>query len=159
MNNRISLYSLLAIFCVAIAFGNPKHDQKGLKELNLSDTQKEQFQKISFDTQKKQIEIKAKLETSKLELRRLMTAESIDKSAIEKKMNELSSSHVAMRMNHLNGWIEKNKVLNAEQQKIWKKHLTNRPEKMRNKMMHSGKMRGEMRPPMEREVIRERMRK
>ena len=159
MKNGITLYTLLSIICIAFAFGNPKDGKSGLKELNLSDTQKEQFQKISFDTQKKQIELKAKLETAKLELRRLMTADAIDKSAIEKKMNEVATSHVALRMNHLNSWMEKNKVLNPEQQKLWKKHLANHPGKKRNKMMHPPKLRGDMQPQMHREIIKERIKK
>lgn len=122
MKYRIPFAALLVLFLTAMTFAEPQPD-KVMKELNLTETQQSQFDKISFDTQKKQIELRAKLETAQLELHRLFDAETIDKSAIEKKMSEISTLQVSMRMNHVNSWSEKNKVLNADQQKIWKKML------------------------------------
>lgn len=142
---------VLSLVATLIAFGNPSIHKKMMKNLNLTETQKEQFEKISFDTQKKQIELKAKVETSKLEFRRLLSAEAIDKSAIEKKMNEIATNEVTLRMNHINAWTEKNKVLTSEQQKIWKKVLVHRPEKMNRQMKHNRRMRTPMPSEMERE--------
>lgn len=123
----------------AVAFNPPEppKSQRMMDKLNLTDTQKEQFQKISFDTQKKQIETRAKLESSRLDLRRLMTSDALDKGAIEKKLAEIASIETSLKMNHLNGWMEKNKILNADQQKIWKKGLT-----MMAKMPRPRHMRG-----------------
>ncbi len=151
MKLRISFIGLLSIIVVLAAFGQTPRHGKMMKELKLTDQQQEQFDKIMFDTQKKMIELKAKVATSKLELRRLMNAETIDKSAIEKKMTEIAVHEVAMRMNHINSWSEKNKILTPEQQKIWKKALAHRPEQMKRKMMMQRKMRGQMEPPMEQE--------
>jgi Spy/CpxP family protein refolding chaperone len=151
MKLRISVIGLLSLIVIFAAFGNPPRREKMMKELKLTDQQQEQFDKVKFDTQKKMIELKAKVETSKLELRRLMDAETIDKSAIEKKMNEIAVNEVAIRMNHLNSWIELNKVLTPEQQKIWKKALAIRPEQMKRKMMMQREMRDQMEPSMEQE--------
>lgn len=96
---------------------------KFMKELNLSDQQKEQFEKFRFDGEKKNIELRAKVETAKLDLRKLFTSDNLDKAAIEKKMNEVADAEVAIRMNRLNIWSETNKILNADQQKLWKKGL------------------------------------
>ena len=144
----IGLFSLIVFFS---AFGNPPDQGKMMKELKLTEQQQDQFDKNKFETQKKMIELKAKVETSKLELRRLMDAETIDKSAMEKKMNEIAANEVSIRMNRLNSWIELNKVLTPDQQKIWKKVLQNAPEQMKRKMMMQRKMRGQMEPPMEQE--------
>ncbi len=151
MKLRISVIGLLSLIVIFAAFGNPPQREKMMKGLKLTDQQQEQFSKVKFDTQKKMIELKAKVETSKLELRRLMDAETIDKSLIEKKMNEIAVNEVAIRMNHLNSWIELNKVLTPEQQKIWKKALAIRPEQMKRKMMMQREMRDQMEPPMEQE--------
>lgn len=148
MNSIIARLTILTVIAAVLVLAQPGEKKGMLKELNLTDTQKEQFEKISFDTRKKQIELKAKLETSQLELQRLLAAESLDKSAVEKKMNELASSQVAMRMNHINGWSEKNKVLNADQQKIWKKMLRNHASAMNGRnagrMKHGRSMNGGM---------------
>lgn len=130
MTIRMLLSALLLLVTAAIA--QPGPNKKVMKDLNLTDAQKEQFEKLSFDTQKKQIELGAKLATLKLEMKRLMDAESIDKSAIEKKMNEIADQQVALRMNRLSGWMEKNKVLTADQQKIWRNALRRHVEMMEN---------------------------
>ncbi|MFZ4619987.1 MAG: Spy/CpxP family protein refolding chaperone [Bacteroidota bacterium] len=136
--------ALLFVLSLTILSAQPAHERKMPNDLNLSDIQKEQFEKIEFDTQKKQIDLGAKLATLKLEMNRLMSADQMDKSAIEKKMNEIATQSIALRMNHLNAWSEKNKLLNADQQKIWKKKLLQRVRRMQNGngegMMHEKKM-------------------
>ncbi|MCK9409627.1 MAG: periplasmic heavy metal sensor [Bacteroidetes bacterium] len=130
MKNIVLRFSLLTIVAAMFAFGQPCPNCGKHADLKLTDAQQEQFEKLSFDMKKKQIELKAKLETSRLELHRLFAAETLDKSAVEKKMTEVSQQHVALRMNHINCWAEKNKLLNADQQKIWKKNLQRHPGAM-----------------------------
>ena len=159
MNNKLIRFILFTLFSLTVAFSQPVPDKKMLKELNLTDAQKEQFEKNSFDKQKKQIELKAKVETSTLELRRLLAAETLDKALIEKKLNEIASQQVAIHMNNLNTWSENNKILNADQQKIWKKILQQhlrmmqgrKMENMQGHMMRNRRlMDNEMAPRMER---------
>ncbi len=151
MNTSLFRIAALTLFTALIAVGNPNMHKKMMKNLKLTETQKEQFEKISFDTQKKQIDLKARVETSKLELRRLFSADALDRSAIEKKMNEIAAIEVSLRMNHINAWSEKNKVLTSEQQKIWKKALVNHPRKVNKQMMHKRHMRTPKPPAMEQE--------
>ncbi len=146
------LSGLLFFLSTAIISAQPGTERMMLKDLNVTDAQKEQFEKIEFDTQKKTIELGAKLATLKLEMNRLMSADQLDKAAIEKKMNEMASQSIALRMNHLNAWSEKNKLLNADQQKIWKKMLIQRIRQMQNGegegMMHENMMGRGMRKGM-----------
>ena len=72
--------------------------------------------------------------TARLDLQKLMAADSPDKSSIEKKFNEIATLQTSLKMNHLNAWFENNKVLTPEQQKIWKKALAMAPQEMRKKM-------------------------
>jgi Spy/CpxP family protein refolding chaperone len=154
MKNMIVLLSLLAV-SLAAAFSpqEPPQRQRGEAKLNLTDAQQEQFQKISFDVRKKQIELKAKAETARLELRRLMTSDNLDKSAIEKKLNEVSAAQTALKMNRINGWIEKNKALTPEQQKLWKKELRHNPRgaNKKERTVHIERMRMQGRPMMQRQ--------
>ena len=92
-------------------------------KLKLSDEQKEQMKNIRFETQKKEIELRAKLALSRLELGRLVMSETPDKAAIEKKMNEVVANEASLKMNKLNGWFEANKNLTPEQQKVWREFL------------------------------------
>lgn len=141
-----TLWLAAALFAFSFAFAHPDpppfhpFKQQLMDELKLTDAQQEQFKKISFDVQKKQIELRSKLATARLELRRLMDADASDKTAIEKKFNEIAATQTAMKMNRYNGWLEKNKVLTPEQQKIWKKALLHHRNAPRNHLraMHDG---------------------
>lgn len=155
-----TLLILLAAAVTAVA-GNPPDAparHRLMKELKLTDAQQEQFEKISYDTQKKQIELRAKTETARLDLRRLMDAETIDRAAVEKKFTEIAGLQTAMKMNHLNAWSEKNKALTPDQQKLWKKALKRTmdmrpaPGRTMKMRMHGRGMREPVR--IEREVIK-----
>ncbi|MEI7906483.1 MAG: periplasmic heavy metal sensor [Bacteroidota bacterium] len=150
MKNTLSIFAVLVFFAASSLFSQPDPQRMMLKKLNLTDTQQEQFEKSTFDMKKKQIELGAKLATLKLEMHRLMTAETLDKAAIENKMKEIATQQIALRMNHLNAWSEKNKVLNADQQKIWKgmmlRHMQNSKGDMPGCMPEP--KRGRMQRPM-----------
>ena len=136
---------LIAIFALSFSLAaqprGMKMDGQGkmMKELKLTDQQKEQWQKVHFDAEKKNIESRAKIETAHLDLKKLMLDDKQDKSAIEKKMKEIADLQVAEKMNRFNTWSELNKTLTPEQQVIWKKALLMRlemndhqPMKMKN---------------------------
>ena len=163
MKNILARLTVLTVLLALFAISQPGPKRSMHADLKLTDAQQEQFEKITFDMKKKQIELKAKLETSRLELKRLMTADALDKSAVEKKMTEIASQQVAMRMNHINAWSEKNKALNAEQQAIWKKmlHRGNGPmngphpgRMMRHQSMDPD-MPGRMERRIEKKIIKE----
>lgn len=151
------LLAALFLFVTFASASNPPQPQQRQRiknDLNLTDAQQEQFQKISFETQKKQIELRAKAETAKLELRRLMNAASLDKSAIEKKYAEIASVQTALKMNRLNEWTDKNKALTPEQQLQWKKELRTLRHKGKEKVrgMQIERMRIQRSPMMQRRL-------
>jgi Spy/CpxP family protein refolding chaperone len=114
-------------------------------KLKLSDEQKEQMKNIRFETQKKEIELRSKLALSRLELGRLVMSETPEKSAIEKRMNEVVANEASLKMNKLNGWFEANKNLTPEQQKVWREFL--RAEVMKvTARERRGRMENEHRP-------------
>jgi Spy/CpxP family protein refolding chaperone len=65
----------------------------------------------------------------------LLKADAPDKSAIEKKINEIADLTVQMHMIKINSWFTINKLLTPEQQKTWKKVLEYGPALQRHKMM------------------------
>lgn len=161
MNALITRITLLTILSAVLLAAQPGPgagpERKGMHDkLNLTDTQKDQFEKISFDAKKKQIEIRAKLETARLELRRLIGADAFDKSAVEKKLTEIAGLEVQMKMNHFNAWSEKNKALTPEQQKIFKntlkQHGAKRAKGQKRMMMHREMMDHDGPMPMERRI-------
>jgi Spy/CpxP family protein refolding chaperone len=93
-----------------------------VEKLDLKPDQEKQFESLQSDLQKKQIDLRAKVQTSRIELRDLMNDDVPNKSKIESKMGDISKLQNEMKLNHLNFWFAVNKFLTPEQQKIWKNH-------------------------------------
>ena len=91
-----------------------------LGRLKLTDQQKKQIEQMRFDMQKQVVGVRAKMQTARIDLRQLLAADSPDKAAIEAKMGEISQSALQVHSIRLNQWFEVNKLLNPDQQKLWK---------------------------------------
>lgn len=107
-----------------------------LRQLNLTDAQRKDFQDLRFDLQKKSVEQQAKLKTARLELAQLFKADNPDKSAIEKKMSEITQFQSQQRALFVDHWFAVNKILTADQQKVWKRALERFVAQRRDRMMH-----------------------
>ncbi len=133
---QIILVLLLAAVLLPTAYSQPAQSieprhQRVIAKLNLTDTQHDQFKKIHYETAKKNIDTRAKLESARLEIKHLMDSENIDRASVEKKITEISSIEASLKINRFNAWADCNKLLNADQQKIWKKALAmNQMQKM-----------------------------
>jgi Spy/CpxP family protein refolding chaperone len=123
--------------------------QKYMGKLNLTEAQKKDVDKIRFDAEKQAIAQRAKVATARVELRQLLKADDPDRSAIEKKMNEIADLGVKQHMIRVDAWFSINKLLTPDQQKTWKQVLSNAPT-MRRNMMRRNFMndRGGMHPTM-----------
>jgi len=93
-----------------------------IENLDLTADQEKQFDKLCTDMQKKQIEIRSKIQTARLDIKDLFREDNPDKGKIESKMSEVSKLQNEMKINHLDFWFALNKILKPEQQKIWKEH-------------------------------------
>jgi Spy/CpxP family protein refolding chaperone len=119
---------------------------KFMGKLNLTDEQKKDVEKIHFDGEKQRIAQKAKVETARVDLQQLFKTDAPDKSAIEKKMNDIADLEVQMHMIKINSWFAVNKLLNPEQQKTWKKVLEHGPALQRHNMMEQKRNRHMLTP-------------
>ena len=141
---------LTAVLCSLILFTfaisqereRPKvgpKDGRMMEQLNLSDTQKKDIEKLNSDYAKQRVEQQAKIKIAAIDLHSLMKAESPDKGAIEKKIGEISDLQAQNRILGVDHWFSVNKLLNADQQKIWK-HMLDRPlrERFAERMRQMG---------------------
>lgn len=97
--------------------------KRGLAELNLTAEQQKQFDKLHSDHQKKQIELRSKVQTLRIELRDLMREDSPDKKKVDGKIAEVGKIRTDMKLNHSAFWFDVNKILTPEQQKMWKERF------------------------------------
>ena len=135
---KLGIFIAAALVIASVSlFSQPaegKGPRKFIEQLKLTDEQKKDFDKIHVDMEKQEIAQKAKNETARVELRQLFKADNHDKSAIEKKMNEIAELEVQMHMIKINSWFDINKLLTPEQQKTWKKALEYGSEMEHGKM-------------------------
>lgn len=140
---------LCSLFAFTFAFGQgPERPHAGpphtrvLEKLNLSDAQKKDIEKLNTDFAKQLVDQQAKVKIAAIELHSLMKADSPDKGAIEKKINQISDLQAQNRMLGVDHWFSVNKLLNPDQQKIWKSVL-DRPLRARfaERMERKGEMR------------------
>lgn len=105
-----------------------------LDELKLTDQQKDQWQELHFALEKKQTATRAKVDVARIELRELMSAEKLDKVAIEKKTKEVSDLQYQLKLARIDHMFGVLNILTPEQQKEWKEHMARPRPLMRERM-------------------------
>ena len=136
---RLTMLTVIALMVFgAQLYSQPddaKQIHKFMGKLNLTDEQKKDVEAIHFDAEKQTIAQRAKVATARVELQQLLKADAPDKSAIEKKINDIAELKVQMHMIKINSWFAINNLLTPEQKKTWKKALEYGPVLQRHKMM------------------------
>lgn len=92
-------------------------------QLKLTDQQKSQAKQVWFDLAQKQIDVRAKLQHSRLDYRELASAAKPDQKALNAKIQDMANLKAQLRQNKLDAWFAVNKILTPEQQKVWQKVL------------------------------------
>ncbi len=95
-------------------------------ELNLTADQKQQFEAIHADAAKEQIDRRAAISKARVELQQLLRTDKPDQSSIEKKVGEIAGLESQIRTKRIDTWFRVNRLLNADQQLLWKKGLEQR---------------------------------
>jgi Spy/CpxP family protein refolding chaperone len=142
--------ALCSLFALTLVYGQGRErpnvgspNERLLEKLNLSDVQKKDFEKLKSEFAKQRVEQQAKIKIAAIELHTLMKADSPDRDAIEKKINEISNLQAQNRMVGVDHWFSVNKLLSPDQQKVWRGMLDRplrarfaaRIERMRDRMM------------------------
>ncbi len=137
------------VFVFSTAFGRqgerpkpgPFH-QGIVNDLNLTDSQKKDVEKLNTDFAKQRVDQQAKIKTAQIDLHSLMKADAPSKEAIEKKIGEIADLQAQNRVLGVEHWFAVNKLLTPDQQKIWKNVLERTPRQ--RLAMRLGQMRERM---------------
>ncbi|MBI5216556.1 MAG: periplasmic heavy metal sensor [Ignavibacteriae bacterium] len=103
-------------------FGPPTGHKPFIDRLHLTEEQEEQFDKFRSEFQKKNIELRAKVQTMRLTLRDLFDEDKPDQGNIESVISDISKVQNEMKLNAISHWFKVNKILQPEQQELWKEH-------------------------------------
>jgi len=103
--------------------------------LNLTADQEAKVQKLRTEMERTMVQHRSRMQLARIDLRELMDADTPDRSAIEKKVKEISDLQVKQRMAMFDHHAEVEKLLTPEQKKIWKEHRGEGRMEVRQRMM------------------------
>jgi Spy/CpxP family protein refolding chaperone len=101
-------------------------DHQFMKELQLTDQQKKEIGALRADMEKAMVKIHADIQSARIDLRELLMAEKPDRSAIEKKIKEISTFQNDGKMALVNHLFSVNAKLTPDQQKKFREHMAMR---------------------------------
>ena len=93
------------------------------QELELTDAQATQIQKMHYEIQKSEIDLKSSKEKNRLEIHNMMANNEIVDSEILNLAANNSEIISDMKTNKIQLWLDVYKILNADQQVKWTKHF------------------------------------
>ena len=102
------------------------HSERMKAALGLTDEQAEKLHQIFFNARKANIKTRADLEIKRMELRELMRAETTDRDAALKKVQEISALREQMMRQHVETMLAAKTVLTPEQQKKFRAMMARR---------------------------------
>ena len=107
-----------------------------VEELDLTEQQESQWKDLRFALEKKQTATRAKVDVARIELKELMSADKLDRAAIEKKTKEISDLQYQMKLAHIDHMFAVLNILTPEQQEEWKEHMARPRSGMRDRLRH-----------------------
>lgn len=123
------------------------HHPALLAQLKLTEQQKTQARDIWFNLQQKQIDVRAQLAHARLDYHELAAKTNPSQKSLNDKIQTMANLRAQLQQNKLDAWFAVNKILTAEQQKVWQKVLEHPMMFERRAMMNrrghgQGMMRG-----------------
>ena len=119
--------------------GGGDHERSMMSRLKLTDQQQADLRKLRIEMEKGMVKVEASIKLARIDLQQLVTAENPDRSAVEKKIREISDLQLQAKMVAVNHLFDVNAKLTTEQQKIFKAQIVSRlTEATRHRMMERG---------------------
>ncbi len=126
---KIFLAILGLILLVNFSNAQPKGDfpptfkEKGIEKLlKLNPDQEKKFDELTYQFRKSVIDIRAKIQKNRLELKKMIDDNLIDEKKILQLTEENSKLQGEIKSLGVKRWLEIYKMLDADQKELWTKH-------------------------------------
>ncbi|MCH7826970.1 MAG: Spy/CpxP family protein refolding chaperone [Bacteroidetes bacterium] len=90
-------------------------------KLNLTDIQKDKFQKMKFSFEKQMIDLKANLQKSVLDMKVIRASDNIKRDDVINVVKKINGNKNAIALASANHRMDMYEILTPEQRKVWKK--------------------------------------
>ncbi|MCX6148974.1 MAG: periplasmic heavy metal sensor [Ignavibacteriales bacterium] len=91
-----------------------------LKELNLTDQQKDDFDKLRSEHQKKAIDLKAEIQKLHVEMKDQLREKNINEEQILSLSKKVSELQAQLKESAIKMWLQSYKLLDDKQKEMWK---------------------------------------
>ena len=142
-------FLLASLICASLAVAQPGPMHRGpmgqggrellAERLNLTDDQAKQFETLTSALEKKQIAIRSKIMSLRVDLRGLMREENPSKADIQGVQGQIGTLRAELQANRTDFWFDVNKILTPDQRKDWKHRLGAGPAEGRRPPMGRGR--------------------
>ena len=102
---------------------NPARHNAFLQQLNLTDQQESQFNDIRNEHQMEAIDLRADMQKNQLEIKSMMQSGNVEEGKLKDLTGKISDLRAQMQNSKVDMWLSINKILDAEQKKIWADHF------------------------------------
>ncbi len=131
--------AVLVLSSVSLLWAQPKQDRLRIhKELNLTEKQQEQLQDLHFNLAKEMIQLRAQLQTARLDLHRMMAQDEADRDVIFDKVEEISKIQAEMKKLQIEKQLAFRDILDKKQLAKWKELRMERKHLFMKKRFHQG---------------------
>lgn len=105
------------------------------KEIDITDEQRKKLEDLAFNSAKTAIQAQANLQVHRMELERMVHSDNPDRSAIDKKIQEISQVQTALMRGMINTSLEERSILTKEQRdkmrEVLQRQMGERMQRMR----------------------------
>ncbi|MCB0750921.1 MAG: Spy/CpxP family protein refolding chaperone, partial [Ignavibacteriae bacterium] len=92
-------------------------------KLNLTDAQKDKFDKIHFSQEEQNIEFKAALQKNKLEIKKLLKSDNFNENELKNLIKNGREIRNEMMDGRINTWFQVYNILDETQKQEWKENF------------------------------------
>ncbi|HEX2865993.1 MAG TPA: Spy/CpxP family protein refolding chaperone [Ignavibacteriales bacterium] len=118
--------------------------QKFLQELNLTQDQKDQIQKLRTEHQKQMVDLRSEIAKTRIDIKSQFTGNNPDESKILDLTKKVSGIQADMKASAIKNWFQIYNLLNDQQKATFRKMAPMLHEGMGKGMMGHGRARGMM---------------
>ncbi len=112
------------------------HRDRIVERLKLTDDQRKQFDKISSALARKQIALRAKIISMRVDMRDLVREDPPSKTKIETLEKDMNRLEGDIKANRTDFWFDVNTILTPEQKQEWKAALASPARRPMRGLMH-----------------------
>ncbi len=94
-----------------------------LKNLNLTDEQKQKMQQIQFENQKEMIKIQSEIQLKRIEMKEIFAEKQVNTAKLSTLSEVMGKLELQIKKMKTDNWIKVNGILKDDQKEIWKKHF------------------------------------